>query len=98
MLSRLCGWELNYRFGSDTVNPDLFTKGPSALDMGWFVVHGQTTFIEQYAAPFRAPYSGVNSLASNAGRETWDATLAAGFKLWQGAALGSIRRSTKVSG
>ena len=78
---------LDYRFGSDSINPDLFTKGPAALDMGWFVVHGQTTFIEQYAAPFRAPYSGVNSLAPNAGRETWDATLAAGFKLWQGAAL-----------
>ena len=50
-------------------------------------MHGQTTFIEQYAAPFRAPYSGMNSLAPNAGRETWDATLAAGFKLWQGAEL-----------
>ncbi len=78
---------LDYRFGSDSIDPDLFTKGPAALDMGWFVVHGQTTFIEQYAAPFRAPYSGVNSLAPNAGRETWDATLAAGFKLWQGAEL-----------
>ena len=78
---------LDYRLGSDGINSDVFTKGPAALDMGWFVVHGQTTFIEQYAAPFRAPYSGVNSLASNIGRETWDATLAAGFKLWQGAEL-----------
>ncbi len=78
---------LDYRLGSDGINPDVFTKGPAALDMGWFAVHGQTTFIEQYAAPFRAPYSGVNSLASNAGRETWDAMLAAGFKLWQGAEL-----------
>ena len=78
---------LDYRLGSDGINPDVFTKGPAALDMGWFAVHGQTTFIEQYAAPFHAPYSGVNSLASNIGRETWDATLAAGFKLWQGAEL-----------
>ena len=78
---------LDYRLGSDGINPDVFTKGPAALDMGWFAVHGQTTFIEQYAAPFRAPYSGVNSLASNAGRETWDAMLAVGFKLWQGAEL-----------
>ena len=78
---------LDYRLGSDGINSDVFAKGPAALDMGWFAVHGQTTFIEQYAAPFRAPYSGVNSLASNIGRETWDATLAAGFKLWQGAEL-----------
>ena len=55
--------------------------------MGWAVMHGQVTFIEQYAAPFRAPYSGVNSLASNAGRETADLMLAGGFKLWRGAEL-----------
>jgi len=78
---------LNYRLGSDGINPDLFTKGPAALDMGWFVMHGQTTFIEQYAAPFRAPYSGVNSLAPNAGRETADVMLAGGFRLWRGAEL-----------
>ncbi len=78
---------LDYRLGSEAINPEIFTKGPAALDMGWFVMHGQTTFIEQYAAPFRAPYSGVNSLASNAGRETWDAIFATGFKLWQGAEL-----------
>ena len=41
---------LDYRLGSDGINPDVFTKGPAALDMGWFAVHGQTTFIEQYAA------------------------------------------------
>ncbi len=78
---------LDYRLGSYGIDPDIFTKGPSALDTGWFVVHGQTTFIEQYAAPFRAPYSGVNSLASNAGRETADVTFAAGFKPWRGAEL-----------
>src|SRR5208337_1202651 len=40
-----------------------------------------------YAPPFHAPYRGANSLDSNAGRETWDATLFAGLRLWQGAEL-----------
>jgi len=78
---------LDYRLGSDGIDPDIFTKGPAALDRGWFVVHGQATFIEQYVPPFHAPYSGVNSLASNTGRETADAMFAGGFKLWQGAEL-----------
>ncbi len=78
---------LNYRLGGDRIDPDIFTRGVSTLDGDWFVVHGQTTFIEQYAGPFHAPYSGVNSLASNAGRETADLMLATGFKLWQGAEL-----------
>ena len=77
---------LDYRLGNG-INPDIFTKGPDPLDMGWAVMHGQVTFIEQYAAPFRAPYSGVNSLAPNAGRETADVMLAGGFKLWRGAEL-----------
>ena len=78
---------LDYRLGNDAINTSIFTKGPTPLDMGWFVLHGQATFIEQYAAPFRAPYSGVNSLAPNAGRETADTMFAAGFKLWRGAEL-----------
>jgi high affinity Mn2+ porin len=76
---------LDYRLGHDGVDPELLTKGPSSLDLDWFAVHGQTTFIEQYAPPFHAPYGGVNSLASNTGRETWDTTLFAGLRLWQGA-------------
>lgn len=76
---------LDYRFGNDGAGSDIFNKGPATLDFGWFAVHGQTTFLEQYAAPFTSPYSGRNSLAPNQGRETWDATLATGFKLWPGA-------------
>jgi len=76
---------LDYKFGdSGGIDPDLFTKGPTALDLDRFAVHGQTTFIGQYAGPFHAPYHGQNSLDSNAGRETWDATLALGWKIWQG--------------
>jgi high affinity Mn2+ porin len=75
----------NYRIGANAIDPDIFTKGPSGLDLDWFSLHGQTTFVGQYAFPFRAPYHGPNSLDSNAGRETWDLTAYAGVRLWEGA-------------
>ena len=56
-----------------------------ALETDNFAVHGQTTFLEQYVFPFRTPYVGPNSLDPNQGRETWDATLFLGMRLWQGA-------------
>jgi high affinity Mn2+ porin len=74
---------MNFQFGSNP-NSDTFTKGLSGLDLENFSLHGQTTFVEQYAFPFRAPYAGTNSLASNSGRETWDANLFIGFRPWQG--------------
>ena len=77
----------NYRVAGNTINPEVFTKGISALDLDWFILHGQTTFVSQYAPPFRAPYHGPNSLDSNHGRETWDVTFYAGVRLWQGAEL-----------
>ena len=50
--------------------------------------HGQTTFTWQGYPAFRSPYEGSNSLpGSGEGRETWDATLYAGVRLWQGAEL-----------
>ena len=52
-----------------------------------FAIHGQSTFLEQYAFPFRNPYVGQNSLYPNQGRETWDATAYLGMRLWQGAEL-----------
>ena len=51
-------------------------------------IHGQTTFVEQAYPTFRSPYEGTNSLpGTGAGRETWDATLYVGVRLWQGAEL-----------
>jgi high affinity Mn2+ porin len=76
---------LDYRLGRDGIDPQVFTKGPEALDLGSFAVHGQTTFVEQYAPPFRSPYVGQNSLIPNQGRETLDFTFGIGTKLWQGA-------------
>ncbi len=77
----------NYKIGRDAIDPEFFAKGPTALDMDWFSLHGQTTFVEQYAFPFRAPYHGPNSLDANQGRETADVTFYAGVRLWQGAEL-----------
>jgi len=76
---------LDYKLGENGIDADVFTKGTTPLDLDWFAVHGETTFIEQYAPPFRAPYSGANSLFGNQGRESWDESLSVGFKLWQGA-------------
>jgi high affinity Mn2+ porin len=78
---------LNYRIGSDATPADLFTTPPAALETDRFSIHGQTTYLNQYAPPFRAPYHGPESLDPNTGRETWDATLYAGVRLWQGAEL-----------
>jgi high affinity Mn2+ porin len=74
---------LNYRLNADTAN----AAAPPALETDIFAIHGQTTFLEQYAFPFRNPYSGHNSLDPNQGRETWDATAFLGMRLWQGAEL-----------
>jgi high affinity Mn2+ porin len=50
-----------------------------------FAIHGQVTYVEQETAPFHAPYSGTNSLSSDSGRETVDATLFLGARIWSGA-------------
>jgi high affinity Mn2+ porin len=76
---------LNYRIGDDAHISDFLTKGPSALETENFAFHAQATYVNQYSAPFPAPYSGRNSLAANIGRETSDLTLFAGVRLWEGA-------------
>jgi high affinity Mn2+ porin len=75
---------LNYKLGGDGSKPEnLF--GITAPETDIWALHGQTTFVSQYAFPFRAPYRGPNSLDSNSGRETWDVTLYGGLRLWSGA-------------
>lgn len=79
---------VNYRIGDDADHvSDFLTKGPSALETDRFAIHAQATYVNQYDPPFRAPYSGANSLAPNIGRETADVTVFAGLRLWQGAEL-----------
>jgi high affinity Mn2+ porin len=77
---------VNYRIGDDNAHiSDFLAKGPSALETDNFAFHGQATYVNQYDPPFRAPYSGRNSLDPNIGRETSDVTLYAGVRLWKGA-------------
>jgi high affinity Mn2+ porin len=76
---------VNYRIGDSAQVPDFMAKGPAGLETDNFAFHAQATYLNQYAAPFAAPYSGKNSLAANIGRETSDITLYAGVRLWQGA-------------
>jgi high affinity Mn2+ porin len=81
---------LNYQFGDGaaTASLPLVTKAPGALDPDIVNFHGQTTFVEQAYPAFRSPYQGANSLPGGGqGRETWDATLFAGVRLWKGAEL-----------
>jgi high affinity Mn2+ porin len=77
---------VNYRIGESNAEIlDFMAKGPAALETDNFAFHGQATYVNQYSAPFRAPYSGPNSLDANIGRETTDVTLYAGVRLWKGA-------------
>ena len=78
---------LNYKlFDDDARKPAaLITKAPPAPTEDIWAVHGQTTFVTQYAAPFSSPYSGQNSLTPNQARETLDATAFVGLRLWKGA-------------
>jgi high affinity Mn2+ porin len=77
---------LNYRPG-DAPNSNGAPFGISPLEVDNWIVHGQTTYVSQYAPPFHAPYRGSNSLDVNVGRETWDATAYIGRPLWEGAEL-----------
>lgn len=77
----------NYQLGNGLAANDVFTKGLPAPDLNNFSIHGQTTFVSQYALPFRAPYAGPQSLSSNSGRETWDVDLYIGFRPWEGGEL-----------
>jgi high affinity Mn2+ porin len=47
-----------------------------------WAIHGQFTYVEQNTDGFSAPYSGPNSLSPSKGKETVDATLYAGARLW----------------
>jgi high affinity Mn2+ porin len=76
---------LNYRPFDDDANSNGRLAMPSTPAIDNWIFHAQTTFTEQYAAPFHAPVVGPNSLESNAGRETWDASLFVGLRLWDGA-------------
>jgi len=76
---------LSYHIGDGAGLVELVGQGPTSVTHDWLALHGQTTFVGQYAFPFRAPYRGQHSLHPNQARETWDVTLYAGVRLWDGA-------------
>jgi high affinity Mn2+ porin len=81
---------LNYQFGSDAgpaSAPDA-TRAPADLEIDNLSLHGQGTLVWQGYPAIRSPYQGANSLPGGGeGRETSDATLYAGLRLWEGAEL-----------
>jgi high affinity Mn2+ porin len=59
----------------------------SAGTSAQFAIFGQATYTEQETDGFHSPYSGPNSLSPDQGRESTNATLFLGARLWQGAEL-----------
>jgi high affinity Mn2+ porin len=77
---------LNYQFGTDPAAT--IAKAPDVHGTDVLNFHGETTFVWQGYPPIRSPYEGLQSLpGSGQGRETVDAILAIGVRLWQGAEL-----------
>ena len=75
----------NYQIGDTSKWANFISNGPSAIEQDRFALHGQVTFVEQYAPKYRSPYVGPNSLIPNQGRETSDTTFYIGARLWEGA-------------
>ncbi len=87
---RICRLLLAMASISVTAAPWAAESTPSdgaAVNDEAFAVHGQATYTEQEDDGFHAPYSGTNSLSPDIGRETVDATLFVGRRLWHQAEL-----------
>ena len=77
---------VDYQFNSDAAPAPLLTKAAAESVLDNVNFHGQTTFTWQGYPAIRSPYEGPNSLpAGGEARETFDATLYAGVRLWRGA-------------
>jgi len=75
---------LNYQLNDPSPATIAASKASPLADNVSF--HGQATFTYQGYGSFRSPYAGQNSLSGTGqSRETFDTTLFAGLKLWQGA-------------
>ena len=59
---------------------------PATADQN-FALHAQATFTLQATPGFSSPYLGANSLKPSQGKETFDASLYAGFRPWAGAEI-----------
>ena len=68
--------------------PGIPVTPEQAAEIENWAVHGQSTFTWMLQPAFHAPYTGPQSLQRDAnGRETFDATLYAGFRPWPGAEI-----------
>jgi high affinity Mn2+ porin len=79
---------LNYHFDSDAmpVNASLVTRALAEPALDSVNFHGQATFTWQGYPAIHSAFEGPNSLPGGGqNRETVDATLATGVRLWQGA-------------
>jgi len=75
---------LNYQFGTNPVAT--LASAPDVQGTNILNFHGEYTFVWQGYPAFRSPYEGLQSLPGGGqGRETNDAILAIGLKLWRGA-------------
>lgn len=73
--------------GQSVAPADAPTTAEPAAPEAW-AIHGQSTNVWQFNPAFRSPYQGPQSLAPSANaRETFDATLYAGVRLWSGAEI-----------
>ena len=73
--------------GATSARADVAPADAPAPTQSW-AVHGQATVVEQATPDFTSPYQGPNSLQSHAeGRETFDATIFAGVRLWAGSEI-----------
>ena len=59
---------------------------PAQADQNW-ALHAQAIFVTQGVFAFSSPYEGPNSLTPNQVKETFDATVYAGVRPWDGAEL-----------
>ena len=79
---------LNYQFGNVALPAPMVLKAPAASNPDIVNFHGQTTFLNRPIPRFAHPIKAPNSLPGGGqGRETWDASLFVGVRLWRGAEL-----------
>jgi high affinity Mn2+ porin len=63
-------------------------RGSESETSDWWSLHAQLTNVTQLQPAFHSPYEGANSLDPDTNvKETVDATLFAGVRLWRGAAV-----------
>ncbi|HTO05929.1 MAG TPA: carbohydrate porin [Myxococcota bacterium] len=63
-------------------------RAEDAAESPWWSLHAQLTNVTQLQPAFHSPYEGANSLDPDThAKETVDATLFAGLRLWRGAAV-----------